>query len=251
MRNWKNPDDYRFTERLSRELWAWEFLRRNPDYQRDWAWFWSTWQALEAEYGSPPNRDFIRWKSDPRAYVIENGEGVCYGSDSCKVDGEKILIECWLGAKWGFYKFPLDPATDEPSVGEQLAWREVAVAIEQFGPDDIGRITPDGPEVVLGFDLTLPLKEQLEAAKTWLVARQHRLRKEGAILMKSISAQRDYLTLCLRTLDALSQGAGEDEIAHYFTGDMEGAFNSQWPGMVGEAQTLMNGGYRELLRWSK
>ena len=63
MPDWRKAQDYSFCESLTREQWAWEFLRRNPEYRQDYAWFISTWQALEQEYGKPPNRDFSRSSS--------------------------------------------------------------------------------------------------------------------------------------------------------------------------------------------
>ena len=33
---WRNETDYDFTEGLTHERWAWEFLRRNSEYRRDW-----------------------------------------------------------------------------------------------------------------------------------------------------------------------------------------------------------------------
>lgn len=35
-REWRNKEDYEFTRRLTMGGWAWEFLRRNPLYIRDW-----------------------------------------------------------------------------------------------------------------------------------------------------------------------------------------------------------------------
>jgi hypothetical protein len=35
--DWQNPRLYEHTRALSRAEWAWEFLRRNCDYARDWA----------------------------------------------------------------------------------------------------------------------------------------------------------------------------------------------------------------------
>ncbi len=35
--DWCNPQSYAYTQRLSRDAWAWEFLRRNPDYRAAWA----------------------------------------------------------------------------------------------------------------------------------------------------------------------------------------------------------------------
>ncbi len=34
--NWKNDTDYNYTKRLDGPGWAWEFLRRNPDYRNDY-----------------------------------------------------------------------------------------------------------------------------------------------------------------------------------------------------------------------
>lgn len=36
-RDWKNPQDYEFIKELNPDHLAWEFLRRNPDYKKDWA----------------------------------------------------------------------------------------------------------------------------------------------------------------------------------------------------------------------
>jgi len=35
-KNWKDPEAYNFTEKLSLLGWAWELLRRNEEYQQDW-----------------------------------------------------------------------------------------------------------------------------------------------------------------------------------------------------------------------
>ncbi|MFH0725331.1 MAG: DUF6499 domain-containing protein [Pseudomonadota bacterium] len=32
----KNPDEYNFPEKSNFLGWAWEFLRRNEEYQKDW-----------------------------------------------------------------------------------------------------------------------------------------------------------------------------------------------------------------------
>jgi hypothetical protein len=33
--DWRHGESYRYTSGLPRRGWAWEFLRRNPDYRRD------------------------------------------------------------------------------------------------------------------------------------------------------------------------------------------------------------------------
>jgi hypothetical protein len=37
--NWREPETYSYTETLDARQWAWEFMRRNTDYQQDYAWF--------------------------------------------------------------------------------------------------------------------------------------------------------------------------------------------------------------------
>ena len=44
-------DPYARCAGLTRDQWAWEFLRRNPDYRRDYRAFIAIWRALEADYG--------------------------------------------------------------------------------------------------------------------------------------------------------------------------------------------------------
>jgi len=189
-RDWRNPEDYTFTQKLSPELWAWQFLRRNPEYQKDYDWFIQTWRALEADYGSAPNRDFSRWKLDFRAYAPdEMTRGFCEDDKSCaSPDGDKILIECAMGAKWGFYKFPNSPAIEFPEIPEQLVWREIDFIVSE----------PDGPtqlyEADLRFDLRLSLNEQLSVAKRQLVIQKRQRRVE---LLKT-----DVLSIYLRMIDA-------------------------------------------------
>src|SRR4030081_3656913 len=38
MPDWSKEDAYPKPEGLSHRAWGWEFLRRNPEYQLDWAW---------------------------------------------------------------------------------------------------------------------------------------------------------------------------------------------------------------------
>ena len=35
--DWCGPQSYAYTQRLTRDAWAWEFLRRNPEYRAAWA----------------------------------------------------------------------------------------------------------------------------------------------------------------------------------------------------------------------
>ncbi|MBZ0069053.1 MAG: DUF6499 domain-containing protein [Thiobacillus sp.] len=218
-------DPCAYCETLTRDQWAWEFLRRNPDYQSDYRQFITLWRALEAEYGAPPHRDFVRWKQDPRAYgpldhsaseTLDNVSG-----DLCVGEDDRVFIECWMGAKWGFHKFPVDPARVAPGPDE-LSWR----------PPPALEPRPDGDpyRLDIAFDLSLPLPPQLEAAKFRLVSRTSELRRTGLTAPITVASQRTHWTGMLRLLDGVA------------------APDAESASLLDEARALVAGGYQELLR---
>ena len=239
-RNWRRPEDYVYTEVLEAGQWAWEFLRRNNGYQKDWQWFYDRWQTLEARYGKPPERDFQRWKKDPLAYrKMEDADG------DCQVEQDSVLIECWMGTKWGFYKFPLDPATERPRMGEQLSWRELEESVHMIEGTGSSFLDGHTGKIALGFDLGLPLRSQLESAKRFLQMRQARLRREGSLALQTIDSHRDRWTLMLRLLDGLQAGESLDDIHTVLGHEIP---EQDATTLLTEAEALVNGGYREILR---
>lgn len=208
---------------LTRDQWAWEFLRRNPDYQADYRQFITLWQALEADYGAPPHRDYPRWKRDPRAYGPLPGDSAqdSLSGELCLGENDRILIECWTGAKWGFYKFPLDPERSAPPNPDELTWR----------PPPSPGTPPDAPyRLDISFDLSLPLSPQLEAAKFRLISRATELRRNGLAAPMTVANQRERWLRMLRLLDG-GEILNEDDAV-----------------LLREAQAMANGGYRDILR---
>lgn len=216
------PDAYAYCATLTRDQWAWEFLRRNPDYQRDYRAFITIWRALEADYGAPPHRDFSKWKRDPRAYGPLPGEAevAAPSGELCTVDDERVLLECWMGAKWGFYKFPLDSARVAPPPDE-LSWRS---------PPQSEREIEAPYRLDVAFDLSLPLPPQLEAAKFRLVSRAAELRRRGLAAPKTVASQRARWTAMLHLLDGAA------------------ATDADAAELLDEARRLVACGYREMLR---
>jgi hypothetical protein len=112
-----------------------------------------------------------------------------------------------MGAKWGFRKFPLDPAIDFP---EELAWREqpigvVAISVEQRAP-----LAPE--QIALAFDLSLPLDAQLDSARRELTLIRHGLAKSGRLPPLAIRQGAPIWKEWLRLLDALEAGTSLPEI---------------------------------------
>ncbi len=238
MPDWRQESQYAFTERLSREQWAWEFLRRNPDYRREWAAFRSTWLELEAAYGRAPNRDFCQWKLDPRAWVAAEA---CPEGD-CRIDGDKVLIECAMGARWGFYKYPPDPADDDPVGMQRLAWREVTHEVSILG-DGEARCSGSA-RLAVCFDLSLPLREQIDQAKRRLQIEQRRRAKAGDVQLQTVKTLAPRWRRYLRLLDALDEGVADEAIVRLlYGGDADRLATDR-----AEARGLCQGGYRELLR---
>lgn len=211
---------------LTRDQWAWEFLRRNPDYQADYRRFMTIWRALEADYGAPPQRDFQRWKQDPRAYGPLPGDAALDAptGELCVVDDDRVLLECWMGAKWGFYKFPLDPARAAPTPDE-LSWRPPPPAKPRAADDPL--------RMDIAFDLALPLPPQLEAAKFRLVSRAAELRRKGLAAPLTVASQRAHWSALLRVLDAAA--AGE-------------ALSAEAAALLDEARAMTRRGYLDILR---
>ncbi len=210
----------------TRDQWAWAFLRRNPDYQADYHHFIALWHALEADYGTPPNRDFSRWKRDPRAYGPLPGGNLPnpVTGERCAGENDQTLLECWMGAKWGVYKFPLDPQRIDPPGPSELAWRPPPAPAVCSDPDYRQDIS---------FDLSLPLPPQLEAAKFRLVSRAAELRRRGRAAPKTVVNQRKRWAQMLRLLDAMAAGMAVSKL------DTE---------LLREAQTMVKTGYLDILR---
>lgn len=203
-------------EQLDIGQWAWEFLRRNPAYQADYREFITTWQALEADYGKPPHRDFPRWKTDPRATRPAWDPSLSTGAACVADEEDKQLIECWMGSKWGFYQFPQDPALPAWQLEAPINWRPAP----GYRFDRPAALDTD---IQLTFDLALPLPAQLEAAKAHLVSRQAALKREGLSVPHTLQNRQVRWA----------------ELLH--------AWDSQSGSLLPEARAMVEGGYREIL----
>lgn len=208
--DWRDAGSYEFEPPLAREEWAWQFLRRNPEYRADYAWFIATWRALEADYGAPPRRDFFRWRQDARAWRAEAELAGC-GAEACPGENDQVLIECWMGAKWGFAKFPIDPEVVRPAPGLELTWRPQPVEVAEVLPG--GELSQSPEKMPLVFDLALPLAPQLDQARVRLIGRQRALEKAGRLSPRNVRLAAPRWTVWLRLLDAVAAGTDLDEVA--------------------------------------
>ncbi|MHB1215730.1 MAG: hypothetical protein ACYCY9_12155 [Thiobacillus sp.] len=108
----------------------------------------------------------------------------------------------------------------------------------QRAPDELSWRPPPQPDTPvdapyrldISFDLSLPLPQQLEAAKFRLVSRAAELRRQGYAAPKTVANQCERWTTMLRLLDSAS------------------APDTSTEGLLLEARALVAGGYREILR---
>ncbi len=88
----------------------------------------------------------------------------------------------------------------------------------------------------MGFDLALPLREQLDQAKRLLQV----LQRQRRLQPRSTASQRARWTLYLRLLDAEAAGAGREIMRALCAPDELGP-------NLGAARELAGGGYRRIL----
>ncbi len=238
--NWQEPSDYLLLEKVSNDLIAWQFLRRNLEYQRDYQYFITVWHELEVKYGAPPNRDFNAWKQDPRAYrcereiyhLNENASEVCASPD------DKLLIECWMGTKWGFYKFPLNPTKNNPIIGEDLSWRTDPENVKLLDGNTIAALSKSNShfenKAAIVFDLNKDLKQQIQSAKQQLIIAQRQIAQ--------LNHNNKNWILSLRLLDALQSKISDNDIQRSL-----GLEHVNYESLKRQANDLLNGGYREII----
>ena len=166
-------------------------------------------------------------------------------SGECRVDEDKVLIECWMGAKWGFYKFPVDPDTDRPVIGEQLSWREQHKPVPELDGPQSPYLDGRPEHIAIGFDLDLPLRDQLEKAKRLLQGRQARLRREAVIRMQTVANCSTRWCFMLRLLDGLCVGEHLDTVISALKA--QGLDDTLDPlELLGEAKALVDRKYRDI-----
>jgi hypothetical protein len=190
-RDWRNPKDYEFTQSLNPHQWAWEFLRRNPEYRKDWQ------LALE-EYLRQYPRKVIRIRGP--GFAIHSGRSM---------------------EKWGITAYT-NPEEDNPREVRFLRKPEIRGLV--FG-DIIVPHKPshppffwmkDNPEIPWAirlqetqvaaiFNLDLPLKPQFRAIK-----------KDLEKIVPSVVVDRhhqDNWCIYLMILDAKAKEIANREIA--------------------------------------
>jgi|GEM_PF-2705051 len=190
IKDWEQKDNYNFPEDFPDKRWAWEFLRRNTDYQECWEEALSTFsQEPSARWKDPSSHDFVI--EDNRAYDFGLATGL------------------------------LNPATDKPLLLNFIPERGVQF-FTGTGDELIGPL-PSGTVAVI-FEIGEKIGPQIEMAKQRLShvqATKQLVFEKGYVAqdatiqpvpVKSRRLHKGNWALYLQVLDARLAGVGNSEI---------------------------------------
>jgi len=129
--------DYSYTSSHQKEQWAWEFLRRNPEYQRDYKAFIHRWHTLENLFGKGAECNHQAWQNDIRSLANEWDNEMTLleelpGAERDNTTQEPVQIDVWMQQKWGFECFPIDPMEQSAEVFEQIKWSEQKIDLDDI-----------------------------------------------------------------------------------------------------------------------
>ncbi len=113
-----------------------------------------------------------------------------------------------MGYKWGFFQFPQSPELSAIELPNGTNWRPLDSNYYLVHNNIPGNpCEKNKSELLLSvdFDLSKPLKEQLEQVKQKAIIAQRQLRKKGSLQLFTIAGKKALWMSCLRFLDAQSQ----------------------------------------------
>lgn len=186
--NWRNADDYKFAEELPFAGWAWEFLRRNPVYLSDWEKAKISLGKLGEKYPCLSQEEWMSLFRDEQLHF-------------------SIIV---IARKWGLE--PILPNPDEPFHPVSQNWIQAGRSI--IGPSPDWDLWGDPRYMVLAFDLTRPIYDQIKMAESEFNSKRDARVKDGVIEL--IPVKRDLSGLWihyLRVLDAEIGGATISQMA--------------------------------------
>jgi hypothetical protein len=231
--NWKDTSEYPKCETTSLARLAWEFLRRNPGYQNDWAEYLQLCRKIIPEY------DPDDWRQH-RFTLLDHPDYVRY--DPPRLNGEsegewtrrtgglgRYNLYRWYAHEWGLKGDHYLPNPFCAYVGgshESMFIKSNRVEIvtkhwryfdrELYPPRDQleAWVFPSSDQrEALGFDYSIPIEPQLIAVREYLLSQQKLLIARKALEVFPNKIPRKELVVYLRMLDAEADGIDAAGIA--------------------------------------
>lgn len=241
-RDWRKSADYRDLIKFMPDRWAWEFLRRNPEYIQEW----EKELPLELErikemLSDPENKD----KPELEGYRKNTPESTHFSI------GEMLSGKVYK--KWGIHKL-VNPEQDCPFPNPFNQRRSFALGNIKGGDIGYGKYIEDNllkPYVPIVYNIMRPLKPQfVNAQKTLLEMQRERVQK-GRIVIRNAKKHEGHWVDYLRILDAKAENVSNNEIADTLFPDIPNEYpdyqrNDKMRKSLKRAEYLMKKGYREI-----
>jgi len=228
--DWQKSSDYPPANEKNRRRWAWEFLRRNPEYQADYIKI----QSHPLLKGNLSEREIKKFPEcfvfDPPLKKRENFKEWAKRIKNGKKKGKIKLLRKKLSEKYKlgipFLPNPLDPLCRQARLGDDMPGYQVLFrgpySISTGIINDLGEV--EAHHSVIKFDLRDPIKKILQTAERELNRTKSHLLKEKIIVENKKADKRfelEKLQFFLRIWDARSINIGHDEIADKLSADVE------------------------------
>ncbi len=179
--DWQDDAAYEYTKTLDLEGWAWEFLRRNPEYKADWAEFLKKKSELEKVYGKITSWKTKGLEAEPKAWHYDPPKKLgesnaawrmrCITSD---LDPVRSTIMVGPAKKWGLRQY-YDPAKHAVSESRFLPSMQVRVWSHVSDVEAPIVSAGRGDFAYIEIDLRKGINEQLSHAKSRVTALQKKL----------------------------------------------------------------------------
>jgi hypothetical protein len=182
IKNWRDLTEYEYMDDHTPELWAWEFLRRNPEYNRDWE------SALSA---------YIKGFSENN-YQIKN-------------EIKSVLFH-GVKEKWGlFFDEIFNPAFNYPCKDPNFPlFYTYGYFYDKNSLEQIPNLKDS--QVLAVFDLSKPLQQQLEYFGELLEEEQDFFLWKHNVTIPNVRNKKIYWKDHLRRFDAVKSGATYKDI---------------------------------------
>jgi len=202
--DWQNPAQYPNPAQASRVDWAWEFLRRNPDYQRLWS------HLIKPSYKRAHVKFSWRHVVPPAQLVSNRIRPYLH----CTAGNYPLAI---FRARFGIVTVPPNPSEPKPKLRfdpEVIRYARKPLKRGGTPPAWTYSVTANlqDHEVLIWFDLRWPIEAQLKSAKKLLKQQINQNLPKGNQFQFRIRPQQ--YARYLRLLDAKIAGATNAQVAH-------------------------------------
>ena len=269
--DWKESSEYpKCFEEWGVFKWVWEFLRRNPDYQSDFAHF-SSIPAYtdDGKTGKLSGTSLATWEPmeyrycNPDSLPGELGADYIARMEAAGIEYEEEPLEEYLSAKWRIL-YLIDPLNPNAWIEKDA---QVCLLIPSDGrfaglPEEVFDNSPDRfGEVTMRFDLRYPIDRQIEFSKQLLMQRLEQIEEECSLRGKKFDKRfapkthKNKLPEYLRAYDAFSSGARTAEVAEVLYPHLDRMLTRD-PGItkaenaIKVGRSLVEGGYYDMMRWA-